>query len=166
MNVKKIFFLIILCSLFFKAQAHKVYVSNTELRINNEKNRAECILTVFTDDLETVISQTTENSFKLSDTINLEEKEKIQSYIFSHFVISTKEKTLSPKWVSLSDKVFEIEIFFSFDLPKRYSGLNIENRIFIDVFEKQINNVTVTNDGSHFIFDSKTTHFFIPKQDK
>lgn len=131
----------ILISISFTADAHKFYVSISDLSYNVAKKRIEGSIKMAAHDFETVL----ENKFEKKILIeNIADTSVIgryaQHYLSEHFKVYSEGKMAAPhfigKEVTLSQDLFYYFTFTNISNPK---SIKIVNTLFFDLFPKQQN---------------------------
>jgi len=140
-SLKKLFLLfIILYS--FQANAHKFYVSLTDINYNAQNQTLEVTIKVFTDDFEDCL-----NSIHGTSNFLCTEKEipeidiQIEKYLTTHFKIENSATPLSSNYIGKkceNDYCYLFLEFSKFNLNEEYQ---LHNSILIDDFEEQVNKV-------------------------
>jgi hypothetical protein len=151
---------LLLLSLTSKA-AHPFYISTTEIKWNQGKNRIEISTKLFIDDLELALSAFSKKTVFLEQV----DTQLVALYFLQHVKIESGSKgQLTFVGIQKDEDALWIfaEIPKTSKLPKE---LIVQNTLLLDVIESQKNIVRFEGNGKkqNFIFDLKTREYlFLP----
>ena len=140
------FYLALLCSMILLFStvitAHPIYVSITEFKIDREISEMEVTITVFSDDLlAAVVADMGGDSTTFTAADSLKIKAAISHYLDNKLALSLGED--SPEWIqsSMILKVGKARTQFirRLKLLPVVTSLQIDNRIFLELFDTQKN---------------------------
>jgi len=140
---------------------HKIHVSVTHLEFNQPKQTVEIVIRVFTDDLESALSQLAKREVKLDPATagkNRQVRELVMAYLRSNFEL--KNKAGRPVILSWSGIEGQLDVFFLYvegRAPGGLEGARMRNKIFCELFDDQVNIVNAKHQGKQIglMFESK-----------
>lgn len=135
--------------------AHKFHVSYTTLEWNRETESLEIVLQLFPDDLEAAISQHQGKKVALSR----QNEGVIFDYLQKYFEVRDGDGLqLTLTWVGMEMDVHRVWVYLELPLPNGLEGITLQQRVFFDLYDDQINSVHVKSDKQQhtLIFESDT----------
>lgn len=128
------------------ARAHKFHASFTEIERNPETKSLEVTIRVFPDDLENILGKREKKRIQI-DAIT-DAPRVVGDYVREHLVLRGPDgKTVEWKWVGLEVKVDAVWIYVEAPAPPSLDKWQARDSLFFDLFDDQINSVTV-RDGN------------------
>lgn len=122
-------------------EAHKFYLSLSQVEYNPETKSLEVALKVFTHDLERCVGRMYRESLQLAEKNEHPKSDSlIVEYLQDKLQFSCNQKPLAYHWVG--KEVIVDDTWLYFELPFECADaaeLTIINRIFLEVFDKQLN---------------------------
>jgi hypothetical protein len=128
-------------------RAHSIHTSTAEAEYKARTKKLEVSLTVFVSDLELALVRQSEREMKIEKTPAAEFDAQIQAYLAKTFVVTdVAGKVAKMTWVGREmDKESEksgdpaVVLFFEVEVPEGVQGARLQNTVFCDLFEDQIN---------------------------
>ena len=131
---------------FFFLLVHPVYISTSEITIN--QNKALLKIKIFRDDLEDGLRMYHNKSISIDSQLKLVNESKyVDEYIMNKFILSINDDIikLSSSEFKLENDVVEISNIFLY--KKKIRELNIINSILFEIYKIQKNVIFINNDG-------------------
>ena len=131
---------------FFFLLVHPVYISTSEITIN--QNKALLKIKIFRDDLEDGLRMYHNKSISIDSQLKLVNESKyVDEYIMNKFILSINDDIikLSSSEFKLENDVVEISNIFQY--KKKIRELNIINSILFEIYKIQKNVIFINNDG-------------------
>tara|TARA_B100000686_G_scaffold122309_1_gene129554 strand:- start:2113 stop:2580 length:468 start_codon:yes stop_codon:yes gene_type:complete len=131
---------------FFFLLVHPVYISTSEITIN--QNKAILKIKIFRDDLEDGLRMYHNKSISIDSQLKLVNESKyVDEYIMNKFILSINDDIikLSSSEFKLENDVVEISNIFQY--KKKIRELNIINSILFEIYKIQKNVIFINNDG-------------------
>ena len=131
---------------FFFLLVHPVYISTSEITIN--QNKAILKIKIFRDDLEDGLRMYHNKSISIDSQLKLVNESKyVDEYIMNKFILSINDDVikLSSSEFKLENDVVEISNIFQY--KKKIRELNIINSILFEIYKIQKNVIFINNDG-------------------
>ena len=131
---------------FFFLLVHPVYISTSEITIN--QNKAILKIKIFRDDLEDGLRMYHNKSISIDSQLKLVNESKyVDEYIMNKFILSINDDIikLSSSEFKLENDVVEISNIFPY--KKKIRELNIINSILFEIYKIQKNVIFINNDG-------------------
>ena len=131
---------------FFFLLVHPVYISTSEITIN--QNKAILKIKIFRDDLEDGLRMHYNKSISIDSQIKLiNESKYVDEYIMNKFILSINDDVikLSSSEFKLENDVVEISAIFQY--KKKIRSLNIINSILFEIYKIQKNVIFINKDG-------------------
>ena len=131
---------------FFFLLVHPVYISTSEITIN--QNKALLKIKIFRDDLEDGLRMYHNKSISIDSQIKLVNESKyVDQYIMNKFILSINDDIikLSSSEFKLENDVVEISNIFQY--KKKIRELNIINSILFEIYKIQKNVIFINKDG-------------------
>ena len=131
---------------FFFLLVHPVYISTSEITIN--QNKAILKIKIFRDDLEDGLRMHYNKSISIDSQIKLINASKyVDEYIMNKFILSINDDIikLSSSEFKLENDVVEISNIFQY--KKKIRELNIINSILFEIYKIQKNVIFINKDG-------------------
>ena len=131
---------------FFFLLVHPVYISTSEITIN--QNKALLKIKIFRDDLEDGLRMYHNKSISIDSQLKLVNESKyVDEYIMNKFILSINDDIikLSSSEFKLENDVVEISTIFQY--KKKIRSLNIINSILFEIYKIQKNVIFINKDG-------------------
>ena len=131
---------------FFFLLVHPVYISTSEITIN--QNKALLKIKIFRDDLEDGLRMYHNKSISIDSQLKLVNESKyVDEYIMNNFILSINDDIikLSSSEFKLENDVVEISNIFLY--KKKIRELNIINSILFEIYKIQKNVIFINKDG-------------------
>ena len=131
---------------FFFLLVHPVYISTSEITIN--QNKALLKIKIFRDDLEDGLRMYHNKSISIDSQLKLVNESKyVDEYIMNKFILSINDDIikLSSSEFKLENDVVEISNIFLY--KKKIRELNIINSILFEIYKIQKNVIFIKKDG-------------------
>ncbi|WP_163514033.1 DUF6702 family protein [Gelidibacter japonicus] len=140
MNIIKIFVLVLVFPLLLSVNAHKFYVSVTEVAYVNEKKSVQIITRIFIDDLENALRQRYSKHLTFAPENEAEEVEfYLERYLKDKISIQINDKIVAFKYVG---REYDNDIVFCYleitDV-KEIKSFQISNKVLFESFDDQQN---------------------------
>lgn len=140
MNIIKIFVLVLVFPLLLSVNAHKFYVSVTEVAYVNEKKSVQIITRIFIDDLENALRQHYSKHLTFAPENEAEEVEfYLERYLKDKISIQINDKIVAVKYVG---REYDNDIVFCYleitDV-KEIKSFQISNKVLFESFDDQQN---------------------------
>ena len=133
---------------FFSVDEHKFYVSTTIIEQNVQLNSLEITIKLFSDDLEQALQQYSDEPIRLGDKREHEEAERwVEEYIRERLNLNFNDH---PAHLTYIGKEIEYDlsyVYFELTAIPEFNVLTIDNQLFFDLFEEQVNIVHLRLDG-------------------
>ena len=131
--------------------AHPYHVSNAEVKWNPKSGNFEVALCLWPADLETALSREQGKPIDIDKVENLDEM--LKSYVTKHFLIrktdsSPDDSKPDVRWVGHEKNVKQAWMYFEVTGDKSPASWTIENQIFFDLNDDQLNYLQLTVRGS------------------
>ena len=136
---------------FFFLLVHPVYISTSEITIN--QNKALLKIKIFRDDLEDGLRMYHNKSISIDSQLKLVNESKyVDEYIMNKFILSINDDVikLSSSEFKLENDVVEISTIFQF--KKKIRSLNIINSILFEIYKIQKNVIFINKDGKNTFY--------------
>jgi hypothetical protein len=146
-----------LCTLYF----HRFHVSNSQIAYNRTAQSVEIIVRVFADDFQNAISKHAGREVRLDRPEDWKDKVKtalIVSYLNDNFVLKTKAgRPVKLMWVGMEGMADMFWIYVEGRMPGGLAGAQLRNHLHCELFDDQVNVVTVKFSGKQvgLMFESK-----------
>lgn len=161
MKALKYTLIVTLFTLFSFTSVHKYYVSITQIEYVKDKQSLQIISRIFVDDFEKLLRTRYDKTITLNDG---EDETKIDSYIKKYLLDKIEiEINDQIKVISFIGKKYDDDIMHCYleieNIPS-IKSLQIQNKVFYDVFDDQKNIVRTKINGKN------KTFVLIPENDK
>lgn len=128
------------------ASAHTFHTSLTRMDYNADEKSVEITIQVFAHDLETALER------KAGKRLNLEKTPEIGkiilAYLSERFVLKNKNgETKNLQWVGKEQSADAVWLYVETEMPEGLSGAKLENTIFFDLHNDQVNLLTCRFEG-------------------
>ena len=124
------------------ARAHKFHASLANVDYNDETKTAEISLRLFADDLEASLSRRAGSHVRIGLTKNVEKL--AHEYVVSALEFrDAADAPLALEWVGMETRTDVVWVYVQASAPAGLDGAKIDNRIFFDQFDDQVNLVVV-----------------------
>ena len=136
---------------FFFLLVHPVYISTSEITIN--QNKAVLKIKIFRDDLEDGLRMHYNKSISIDSQLKLVNESKyVDEYIMNKFILSINDDVikLSSSEFKLENDVVEISAIFQY--KKKIRSLNIINSILFEIYKIQKNVIFINKDGKNTFY--------------
>lgn len=121
---------------------HKYHTSLTQLRHNHETKSLEIEMRVFSEDLETMVSQ------RAKQRVSLEQdraKTIVAAYVKERFKLSKDAKQLDLKWVGMDIGVRETWLLLEAPFEGDLHGWQLMNAMLFEIGHQQVNTVNISD---------------------
>ncbi|MBL4710761.1 MAG: hypothetical protein JKY48_20245 [Flavobacteriales bacterium] len=128
------------------ADAHKFYMSITDMQYNSKTKSLQVVIKLFVDDIESVLEK--ENNVRIffgTDKEHQDADKLLQSYLNSHFIIEQSRGSLSSKFVGKEVDKDYLWVYLEFEKFKVKDESTISNSLLIRYFSEQTNKVNYQN---------------------
>lgn len=138
---KFLFLPLVFCLLNSLASAHTFHTSLTRMDYNTDEKTVEITIQVFAHDLETAIEK------RAGKRVNLEKspdsKKFILDYLNDKFALKNKSgETQKLSWIGKEQSADSIWIYVEAKAPEGLENASLENRLFFELHNDQVNLVT------------------------
>lgn len=124
------------------AGAHKFHASMVTVEYNEREKVAEISIRLFTDDLEESLGRRAGKRVRIGLTPDVERLS--LDYVAERLRIEDREgRPLALEWVGLEPRVDVVWVYVQAAAPVGLGGARVEDRIFFDLFDDQVNHVVV-----------------------
>lgn len=138
-------FLFIFLSL---STTHDFYLSLTEVNHNIDNKTVEISVKIFTDDLALVLQKSGAPKMELgTENEPPEANELIESYLQSHLEVSINGKPINYTYLGKEAELDATWCFLEVENVRKVQTLEVDNTIFLEVFESQTNMVNAFISG-------------------
>lgn len=127
----------------FPLLAHKYHASLTQVEWNQQSNSLEVVVRVFADDLELAVSHATNQTWRLDH----KREKPMWAYLQNKLVFKRGEKPLVVSPVGMENDVHQVWLYLEIPASGPPSELVLHNRLFIELYNDQVNTVNVTVRG-------------------
>lgn len=129
------------------ADAHAFHVSWAELDHNPETEVWELALRVTPEDLERALGRAGRKNIRLGRTPDIDER--ILAYLEKKLIVRGPEgQACVWRWVGKEVAVQEVWIYAELLCPSALTGGGIENRMFLELDEEQVNTLVLRENGN------------------
>lgn len=136
----KYIFLYILLLPLYSFNAHKYYLSLTQIEYKSESQSIQIILNVFIDDMETAINDIYKVDLQLDTKKELKESDTyFKEYLIKHLRLKSDNKALSFNYLGKEYEGDNIFFYLEIEHIERLNSLEIFSSILVDHFPKQQN---------------------------
>lgn len=145
----------------FSAQAHKFYVSISQINFNEKNKSIEITLKLFTDDLEKSVGDYINQRVKINQADDANQN--IAAYILKNFSIYLNGQAQNIQYLG---KELENDVSWCFLEIKNitdFSEIKITNKIFTEQFENQKNLIQISafdKEESTVLSKNSSTYIF------
>lgn len=124
-----------------QVEAHPIHISVTNLEIEEDSNRIEYSIRLYSDDFQTLINfkYNTLLSFANQTRMTTKEQSAIIDYISKKFMIQVNNDTLVSEFLAWKVESELVWLSFCAKLHEKIEFIKIENSIMLDSFEDQTN---------------------------
>lgn len=134
------------CILHSPVQAHTFHTSLTRMDYNAEEKSVEITIQVFAHDLETALEK------RAGKRVNLEKSKEagqlILGFLGERFVLKNKSgEAKSLQFVGKEQSADAVWLYLEARMPEGLNGATLENTIFFDLANDQVNLVTCRFEG-------------------
>lgn len=141
MHLKKIVFIGVLFVLLTSfTEAHKYYISLTQINYNKDSKSVEITMNLFLDDFELTLNKSFNKTFNLSFKEELENSnDYIETYLQNHFELRIDSKKQE---INFLDKEYDGDVIYlniEIENIKRINTVEVKNDVLIAVFPDQQN---------------------------
>ena len=132
-------------SLAPRASAHKFHTSFAEARYNAESGSLEVSLRTFPDDVAEVVRRRAGTRPKSAEKDRKKEfEERVAAYVGETFLLKTAGgEAVKLTWVGMDAGADSVWLYFEARLPGGVEGAQLRNTFLADLFDDQVNLVTV-----------------------
>lgn len=129
------------CLLPFNVEAHRFHTSFTRMDYNAEQKLVEMTIQVFAHDLEAALARQEGKRVDLETTAKVDEA--IIKYLSNRFVLKNgKGEQKKLRWVGMEQKTDAVWLYIEIEMPEGLEDATLENRIFQEMLNDQVNLVT------------------------
>lgn len=136
-------------------EAHSVHQSTAEVEYNARTHKLEVSLTVFINDLELALIRQSERLMSFEKTPAKEFDAEIQTYLAKMFVVTGADgKAAKLEWLGreLDEDTSKtrdpaVTLFFEVPLPQGVDRAMLQQAVFCDLFQDEVNLVQVRSGG-------------------
>jgi len=123
------------------ATPHAVYVSLTQIEYNADAHTLEVALKLFTDDTDRTVGRHFRENLNLGEADEHPQADSLlMRYIQEKLILSCGGEVLQPRFYGKEVSVEETWCYFDYPLGcAKGSEIKVENRIFNEVFDDQVN---------------------------
>lgn len=131
---------ILLLSLSLTLPKHDFHASMTKIEYAPKSQTLQCIMNVFTDDLELALSNFHKKDIKYKEN---ETDKEIIPYLNSIFVLKTKKNKILPiEYVGSARKPATVQLYFEIPCNKSdLSYLSVTHNLLFNEFDDQVNTI-------------------------
>lgn len=150
------FLLLLIVTGTSSVNAHKFYMSITEIEYNEKNKSLEVVITFFINDLEEVLEK--ENDAKIylgSEKENVKADDFLKKYLSQHFIIEQEKGSLAFNYIGKEVDKDYAYAYIEFKGFKKKSSSLLTNTLLINYFPEQTNKV---NFSSSYKTSSFTLH--------
>lgn len=134
--------------------AHKFHASLTQIDVNASAGTVEVAIRVFVDDLEESLSRRAGRRVRFGGAAF---DELALALVNESLKLDTAGgERLQFRWVGKESSVDVVWLYVEAPISGRLDGGRVENRLFFDLFEDQVNTVNVKEGKSRVTFSFKT----------
>lgn len=146
--LKKIFAFALLFPLFAFVNAHKFYVSTTNVRYNTEEHAIQIVSRIFVDDLEKTIDQRYGIRSRLATAKETPEADTyLEKYYSDKFIIKVNGKVKKFRFVGKEFKEGMIVSYLEIPDTPLPASLEIENKLLYETYPEQQNIVHIRTEN-------------------
>ena len=128
------------------AAAHKYHTSLAQVVYNAEEKTVEVSLRVFADDLELALTRRAGRVVSLDRTKDADML--VLSYLRDTFAIRNRAgEAKALKWVGMELRSGVAWLYVEAEMPEGFSGARLRDHVLFELFEGQINTVSVRYQG-------------------
>lgn len=136
----KYIFLFILLLPLYSFNAHKYYLSLTQIEYKSDSQSIQIILNVFIDDMETALNETHGINMQLDTKKELKESDTyFEKYLVKHLALKADNKSLTFNYLGKEYEGDNIFFYLEIEDVKSLKNLEISSTILVDHFPKQQN---------------------------
>jgi hypothetical protein len=120
------------------AEAHRFHTTLTRIDYNTTEKTAEITVQIFTHDLEEILEKRTGNRVTLDKTPNADKL--VFAYFNETWILKNKrgvKKTL--KFIGIEQETDVVRLYAETKMPEGLEGATMQNRMFFDSFDDQVN---------------------------
>ncbi len=140
MKLIKLSFLILLFPLITAFSAHKFYVSITKIEYVADNNSVQIITKIFTDDMETVLSERYSRDISLGTKRETQtDLDLLQKYMLQKIKISINGKPAELKYLGQEYEMDMVVSYIEISDVKNLKSIEIANSTLIDIYPEQQN---------------------------
>lgn len=128
-----------------QANAHKFYMSITDMNYNSTTKSLQVAIKFFADDLELVLEKETGERILIgTENENTKTSDFISTYLKSHFIIEQNKGSLTPIFVGNETDKDYTWVYLEFKNFEPNESTSLTNTVLIEYFSKQANKVNFT----------------------
>lgn len=141
MRFKKIVFVGVLFTLVSSfTDAHKYYISLTQIDFVKESKSVQITMNLFLDDFDLALHKTFSKNFNLNSYEELENSDDyIEQYLQEHFQIKVDNKVLKNNYLGKEYEGDVVYLYIEIENVKAISTIEVKNSLLIDFFSDQQN---------------------------
>lgn len=155
-----LFYLSILIACPGQLQAHVFYISITKVKWNDQHQRLDLSMRIFTDNLEEAVADAGGPPLKLwTDDEHAESDRYIAEYVISRVRFTVNGKAAALEYLGKADALDATACFFQIRDIKQVKTVDVENSILTDLYDTQANVVRfeVAGEKKFVNLNKKTT---------
>ncbi|MBC7797113.1 MAG: hypothetical protein H7Z37_09600 [Pyrinomonadaceae bacterium] len=145
----KLLTIILLMSVFaLTANAHTFHSSLSRIDFNTKENSVEITIQVFTNDLQDALTRRSKNKKKINIEKSPNVGDLIVDYLSENFVLKNKSgESKKLTWIGMERQGDAVLLYVETKMPETLTDSTLENRVFFDMFDDQVNLVTARYDA-------------------
>lgn len=131
------------------AEAHKFYLSNTEIDYAANQHSLQIISRVFTDDFEELLQKRYDEDIEFTKNSSSENiNGYIKRYFKEKFRVSIEDKHLTQEFIGREFNDNRTAFYFEIKNVDDFDRVKVKNTVLMDVFDAQKNMVHVSQNGA------------------
>lgn len=132
----------------FAFNAHKYYLSLTQIEYKSDTQSVQIILNIFIDDMETALNDIHKVNLQLDTKKELKESDTyFKEYLAKHLHLKANTKELTFRYLGKEYEGDNIFFYLEIDDVKSLESLEISSTILVQHFPKQQNLIKVKANG-------------------
>lgn len=122
--------------------AHKFHASLTQIEVNSTAKTVEVAIRVFADDLEEALTRRSGHRVRLETASDFDEL--ALAYVASTLkLVAPDGEPLTLRWIGKEASVDVVWLYVEAPMSSNLDGSVLENTLFFDLFEDQVNTVNL-----------------------
>lgn len=144
MRIHKILILSVIFSITAAFTGHKFFVSVTKIEYKQEKESLQIITQIFVDDLEKTLSERHLKEIHIgTKKETAQDEEYLKEYLLKKLKIKVNGAFASLNYIGKEMDIDQVKCYFEVTGISELKGMEIENKILMDLFEDQQNIIHV-----------------------